>query len=71
MPVKGERYTLASSAGLLSNTVELNGATLAAGKDGSVPALRGAASPAGTLSLPPASITFVALPGADNPACRS
>jgi hypothetical protein len=70
LPVKGERYTLASSAGLLSHALQLNGAALAAGKDGTVPALRGAASPAGTLSLPPASITFVALAGADNPACR-
>ena len=69
--MRGERYTLASSAGLLSHSVELNGATLALGKDGSVPVLRGAASPAGTLSLPPASITFVALAGADNASCRS
>ena len=53
LPMRGERYTLASSAGLLSHSVELNGAALALGKDGTVPVLRGAASPAGTLSLPP------------------
>ena len=71
LPMRGERYTLTSSAGLLSHAVELNGAALALDKGGNVPVLRGAAAPAGTLSLPPASISFVALAGADNASCRS
>jgi hypothetical protein len=70
LPVAGERYTLASKAGLLSHVVELNGAPLALDKDGRVPATRGAATKAGVVSLPAASITFVTLPSAGNASCR-
>jgi heparanase 1 len=69
MAVQGERYTLASPTGLESHQIELNGTPLALGDDGKVPALDGVAAPAGGLSLPPASITFVTLPGAQNGAC--
>jgi hypothetical protein len=55
---------------LQSHGVELNGKPLTMAKDGTVPHLRGASPEAGRLSLPPASITFLALPGARNAACR-
>ena len=70
LPITGERYTLASQAGLLSHTVELNGTPLALGKAGAVPATKGVPVKAGALSLPAASITFVALPAAGNASCR-
>ena len=70
VPVSGERYTLASSKGMLSPVVELNGQELAAGKDGSVPAIKGVATKAGVVSLPAASLTFLALPDAGNASCR-
>jgi heparanase len=70
LPTKAERYTLASSAGLLSDRVELNGEPLAAAKDGTLPALRGVPARAEPLSLPPASLTFLALPEAGNASCR-
>jgi heparanase len=69
LPLPGERYTLSSSAGLLSHEIELNGTPMRLGQDGSVPSLRGKALPAGELSLPPASLTFVAVAGAENAAC--
>lgn len=70
LPPKAGRYTLASSAGLQSQSVELNGEPLAAARDGTVPALRGVPVPAGQASLPPASITFLAFPEAGNTSCR-
>jgi hypothetical protein len=66
----GERYTLASSRGIESHEIQLNGAPLALAKDGGLPSLKGAPTAAGTLELPAASVTFVALPGAGNAACR-
>ena len=70
VPLPGERYTLASSKGLLSHEVELNGQALVAGKDGSLPVIKGAATKAGGLALPAASLTFLALPDAGNASCR-
>lgn len=68
---QSERYTMTSSAGLLSNRVQLNGQEVALGKDGRVPELRGAPAPSGQISLPAASITFLRFPDAANAACRS
>ena len=70
IPGQGERYTLTSSSGLLSHAIQLNGTTLALARDGALPSLRGAALPAGTLTLPPASITFLALKDAGHASCR-
>lgn len=67
---KWDRYTLTSPGGLLSHEVHLSGTPLALGRDGRVPVLRGESPEGGRLSLPPASITFLAVPGAKNPACR-
>jgi hypothetical protein len=68
-PPGGERYTL--SAGQPdSPTVQLNGHTLEAGSDGGLPAVTGMRVRAGRITLPPATITFVAFPEAGNRACR-
>ena len=68
VPVSGEMLTL-TAAGLESRQVSLNGAELHAGSDGSVPSLKGQRMEAGTVPLPPASITFLMLPTAGNKSC--
>ncbi|HTX36642.1 MAG TPA: hypothetical protein VME43_16555 [Bryobacteraceae bacterium] len=69
VPLRAERYTL-SAAQPDTSAVQLNGHTLEAGSDGGLPPLTGIPIRAGRLSLPPASITFLAFPEAGNPACR-
>ena len=68
LPLKSMRYTL-SSPDLMSRTVQLNGKELALAGNGDVPVPQGAAVSAGALSLPAASITFVTIAAAKNPAC--
>jgi heparanase len=70
VPIRSERYTLASAQGLLAPSVELNGTALALGKDRAMPAIRGVLTPAGSVALPAASITFLALADAGNAGCR-
>ena len=65
-----ERYTLTADQ-LQSGTVKLNGRPLALTAGDELPALRSARAPAGRLTLAPASITFLAVPGAANRACRA
>jgi hypothetical protein len=65
-----ERYTLTADQ-LQSGTVKLNGRTLALTAADELPALRPARAAAGRLTLAPASITFLAVPAAANPACRA
>ena len=69
LPNPAERYTL-SARRLEDATVQLNGKTLEAGRDGSVPALNGVQIPAGRVSLAPTTITFLGIPDAGNSACR-
>jgi hypothetical protein len=69
LPTAAERYTL-SSPDLLSRRADLNGTELRLGADDSLPRLAGAPVPAGSLTLAPATITFVAVPAAANGACR-
>lgn len=69
IPLEAERYTLTASS-LLSDQVLLNGAPLTAGEDGSLPNLRPARQPLGGVLLPPASITFITFPRANNAACK-
>jgi hypothetical protein len=64
-----ERYTL-QAPHLRSQTVQLNGRTLALGPDNELPAITAASTPAGILTLLPASITFLAMPAAGNHACQ-
>jgi hypothetical protein len=68
LPVPSERYTL--DAPTLDAAIRLNGNTLALNERGELPRLSGHAMAAGTLSFAPATITFLAIPGAGNRACR-
>jgi heparanase len=65
----GLRYTL-SATPLQSRAVSLNALELRMGADGELPPLTGVKFPAGTLTLEPATITFLALPDAGNQGCR-
>ncbi len=69
LPVSASRYTL-TAAELTASRVRLNGRDLRLGAHDAWPPLRGAPAAAGQLDLPPASITFLALAEAANPACR-
>ena len=69
VPLGGERYTLSAPA-LLSKVVSLNATDLKAGSDGTIPHLNGAKFSPGRLTFAPATITFLILPNADNPACK-
>jgi hypothetical protein len=64
----GERYTLSGS--LEGKSVELNGRVLALGPKDELPRAAGARAPAGETTFAPATITFLAFPGAGNGACR-
>jgi hypothetical protein len=64
-----ERHTL-SASDLVGHRVDLNGVELKLGANDAFPPLAGTPVPAGPLSLAPATITFLAFPGAANPACR-
>ena len=63
------RYTLTAQV-LQSESVRLNGRVLAPLLEGRVPPLRGRPESAGVLRLPPASITFLAIPKAGNASCE-
>lgn len=64
----GTRYTL-TAASLSANDVQLNGRTLRMAGD-ALPAVQGAPFRAGSAYLPAASITWLTMPAARNPACR-
>ena len=68
VPVPGERYTL-SANDLRGRAVHLKGVELKLNADDALPDLTGAPTQAGNISLDPATITFIALPGAGNQAC--
>ncbi len=68
LPDQAQRYTLAADP-LDSTAVELNGAALELGPADSLPQLTGAPIEAGEVTLGPATITFLTIPGAGNPAC--
>ena len=68
-PMPGERYTLASDE-LQAKVVRLNGVALELDAADALPDLTAAPTQAGDMSLGPATITFIALPGAGNQACR-
>jgi hypothetical protein len=63
-----ERYTM-SADDLQSGDVKLNGTTLALGSNEDLPDLVGVASPPGATELAPATITFLTIANAGNPAC--
>lgn len=69
LPLASERYTL-HAARLRSASVRLNGRMLALSAGGSLPDFAAVPTPAGEIRLAPATITFLVIPGAANPACR-
>jgi hypothetical protein len=64
-----ERYTL-TAADLAGGVVQLNGSDLRLGANDAFPRFSGVAAAAGELTLAPASITFLAIPKANNQSCR-
>jgi hypothetical protein len=68
IPVDGQRYTL-SSSNLESQIARLNGTELRLDDD-VVPPLQGTTSTAGATEFAPATISFVALPAANNSTCQ-
>ncbi|MEO6802389.1 MAG: hypothetical protein ABI197_03980, partial [Granulicella sp.] len=69
LPERSMRYTLTATE-LMSKSVELNGKKLELAANGDVPALAGVGAAKGTVALPAASITFLAIGDAKNAACR-
>lgn len=69
LPAAAQRYTLSADP-LDSKTVRLDGQVLQLGPGDALPELAGTPAPAGELTLAPATITFLTVPTADNPACR-
>ncbi|MGB8030422.1 MAG: hypothetical protein WCF30_12260 [Terracidiphilus sp.] len=69
VPIAAELYTITAGS-LLSNQVRLNGNELSLGADDALPQLMGTPTDSGNLIFPPTSITFLAIPNANNSACR-
>jgi heparanase 1 len=69
LPADAERYTL-SAKQLQDRSVELNGKTLELTSDSDIPEFVGQRTRAGRISFAPASITFLAIPNANNSSCR-
>jgi hypothetical protein len=69
LPEAANRYTLASD-NLTSSQVALNGVDLNLTAKGDLPALNATPVQAGKTTLAPTTITFFAIPKANNPACR-
>lgn len=65
-----ERYTLSASK-LDDTRVDLNGKELKLAAGDSIPQLTGMPTPSGSITLAPASITFLAIREARNASCRS
>ena len=69
IPDSAQRYTL-SAKDLMGSTVQLNGNDLILGDNDALPAMAGVSTRPGTLTFPPVSITFLAIPEANNSSCR-
>lgn len=69
LPASAERYSLTAD-NLMDSTVKLNGAELKLTAGGDLPAMAGAPEHAGNAALAAESITFFAIPEAQNKACR-
>ncbi|WP_065750901.1 hypothetical protein [Bradyrhizobium paxllaeri] len=68
LSVASERYTL-SADDLQSEAVKLNGTVLELGPDDGLPQLAAVTAPPDTIELAPATITFLTIRDAKNPAC--
>lgn len=69
IPTAARAYTMSADR-LDGDKVQLNGRQLKLDADDTLPALAGRAMRRGTHTLAPASITFLSVPGAQNPACK-
>ncbi|HCS43035.1 MAG TPA: hypothetical protein DIW52_09450 [Pseudomonas sp.] len=69
LPAAANRYTLAA-ANLADKTVSLNRTPLQLGANDALPAMEGSATAAGEIAFEPASITFLAVPSAQNETCQ-
>jgi len=69
LPSESARYTL-TARNLEDTRVDLNGNELRLGVNDELPPLRGVPTLSGRLTFAPASITFLAIPNADNRSCR-
>jgi heparanase 1 len=69
LPAGSQRYMLTAKQ-LQGTTVQLNGNTLGLNSNGDVPQLTGEPTRAGRVGFAPASITFLAIPNANNSSCR-
>jgi hypothetical protein len=69
LPMESDRYTL-TARNLEDTRVDLNGNELRPGANGELPLLAGVPTQPGPVTLAPASITFLAIPNANNGSCR-
>jgi hypothetical protein len=69
LPVDAERYSLTPEQ-LQSAAVQLNGNTLQLTSNGDLPQLTGVPTRAGRVNFAPVSITFLAIPNANNNSCQ-
>jgi heparanase len=69
LPFDSSRYSL-TAGNLMGTAVQLNGSELRIGPEGDLPPLPGASTHSGRVVLAPVSITFFAIPGANNKSCR-
>ncbi|MGH9695196.1 MAG: hypothetical protein ACRD5Z_13690, partial [Bryobacteraceae bacterium] len=69
IPTEADRYTL-TAQNLSDTSVQLNGTELKLGARDALPQLNGVATPSGHVTFAPASITFLAIPEANNESCR-
>jgi hypothetical protein len=69
IPITAERYTL-TAHDLTETHVQLNGTDLELGAGDALPLLKGQIEKTGTVTLAPASITFLAFPKAANASCQ-
>ena len=69
LPVSSERYTL-SADDLQSVDVKLNGTALELGPNDDLPQFAAVTSPPGSVEIAPATITFLTVADAKNPACN-
>lgn len=69
IPAASERYTL-TAQDLAGNDVELNNRVLKLRAGDELPVMRPMTTHSGMVNFVPQSITFLAIPGADNPNCR-
>jgi len=69
VPVKSERYTLSADE-LMGSRVDLNGKELLMGVGDALPKIEGKSTRSGEMKFAPETITFLAISGARNEACK-